>query len=98
LILVFQVIGVLPNIVSKDREMALQEWAVLIGCGDDLQLAAIVDQPAPAGAKLFGGGFVELLLEILEAAKILLDLVCDLAGGLSAALRLHDLPEHGVVH
>ena len=77
--------------------MALDQRAVLVGCGNDLQLAAVIDQPAPTGTKLLGRGFVELLFEVFEAAKVLLDLFGDLAGGLSSALGLHDLPEHGVV-
>jgi len=77
--------------------MALRDRVVLIGCGDDLQLAALEDEPAPAGAELLGGGLVELLLEVVEGAEVLLDLFGDLALRFAAALGLHDLPEHGVV-
>ena len=59
--------------------------------------AALVDEEAPAGAELLGGGFVEELLEVGEAAEVLGDLGGDVAGGFAAAVGLHDLPEHGVV-
>jgi hypothetical protein len=75
----------------------VRERVVLVGGGDDLELAAFEDEPAPAGAELLGGGLVEGLLEGLEVAEVGLDLGGDGAGGLAAALGLHDLPEHGVV-
>ena len=61
------------------------------------ELAALEDEPAPAGAELLGGGLVEELFEGLEVAEVGFDLGGDVAGGLAAALGLHDLPEHGVV-
>ncbi len=60
--------------------MALQERAVLVGGGDDLQLA-VPDEPAPSRAELLRGGFVELFLEILKAAEVFFDLVGDGALG-----------------
>ena len=70
---------------------------VLVGGGDDVEFAALEDEPAPAGAELLGGGFVEVFFEGFEVAEVGLDLLRDVAGGLAAALGLHDLPEHGVV-
>ena len=40
-----------------------------------VELAALEDEPAPAGAELLGCGLVELLLEGLEIAEVGLDLV-----------------------
>jgi len=37
-------------------------------------------------------------LKAFEIAEVSLDLRRDGAGRIAAALRLHDLPEHGVVH
>ncbi len=96
-VLVFQVIGVLPDIVAEDGVVSLRERGILVGGGDDLQLAAVQNEPAPSGAELLCRGFVELLLKGLEIAEVLLDLLADFAGGFTSALRLHNLPEHGVV-
>src|ERR1700678_31286 len=63
LVLVLQVISVLPDIIAQNRVMPLRERIVLIRSGDDLQLAAFINQPAPARAKLLRGGLVEGLLE-----------------------------------
>ena len=71
----------LPDIVAEDRVEALGERVVLVGGGDDLELAGLEDEPAPAGAELLGGGFVEQLLEVLEVAEVGLDLGGDGAGG-----------------
>src|SRR6202034_3902055 len=75
-VLILQVISVLPNIVAQNGEVSLRQRAVLVRTRNDLQLS-IPDQPAPPGAELFRGGFVELLLEILKAAKVFLDLLAD---------------------
>src|SRR5579872_3254333 len=61
-VLVLQIVGMLPHVVAQDREESLGKRAVLVSGGDDLQLA-VPDQPAPAGAELLRGGFVELLFE-----------------------------------
>src|ERR1700733_14596753 len=55
LVLVFEVVGVLPDVVAEDGVVTLRERVVLVGGGDDLQLAALEDEPAPAGAELLGG-------------------------------------------
>src|SRR5579875_81416 len=96
-IVVLQVVGVLPYVVAQNGIEALHEGAVLIRRGDDLQLAAAIDQPAPAGAELLGRRLVELLLESVEGAEVFLNLLCDRANGIAATLRLHQLPEHRVV-
>src|SRR5271170_3802822 len=97
LVLVLEVVGVLPDVVAEDGVVTLRDGAILVRRGDDFQLAALEDQPAPAGAELLRGGFVEELLEVFKGAEVGLDLSSDLAGGFAATARLHDLPEHGVV-
>src|ERR1039458_5483613 len=93
----FQVVGVLPDVVAEDGVEAIGEGTVLVGGGDDGELAGLEDEPAPAGAELLGGGLVEELFEALEVAEVGLDLGGDVAMRLAAAFGLHDLPEHGVV-
>src|SRR5579872_1408559 len=91
-IIVFQVVGMLPDVVAENWEQALGDWVVLIRCSDDLYFAAgLAGKPDPAAAKLFGAGIVKLGLKILEVAESFLDHVRDRAVGLAAALGLHDL-------
>src|SRR5712692_4877841 len=48
-VLVLKIVGVLPDIVAHDWMVAIHQWAVLVGGGDDLELATpIEDQPGPA--------------------------------------------------
>src|SRR5262249_11054075 len=51
----------------------------------------------PSAAELLGASIVELGLKIFEAAEGLLDDFGNRAGGITAALGLHDLPEHSVI-
>jgi hypothetical protein len=90
---------VLPDVIAHDGEIAVGERVVLVGGGDNLELAALgAHQPHPAATEQLGAGIVELLLEIGEAAKSLFDSFGDFAGWLAAALGFHDAPEHAVVH
>ena len=59
-VLVFEVVGVLPDVVAEDGVDALAERVVLVGGGDDLELAALEDEPTPAGAELLRGGLIEM--------------------------------------
>ncbi len=60
----------LPDVVAEDGVEALGEGRVLVGGGEDLELARGEDQPAPAGAELLGCGLVEGLFEGFEAAEV----------------------------
>src|SRR5271165_2335423 len=73
-VVVLEIVGVLPDIVAEDRVVARGERAVLVRGGDDLELA-VENQPAPSGAELLGGGFVEQLLEVFKGAEVLDDLL-----------------------
>src|SRR6266550_1058341 len=97
-ILVLKVVGVLPNVVAHDGIVAVHVRAVLVGSRRDLQLATPVkDEPCPAGTKAFDTRVVEGGLEGVERAECTLDGTGDSAGWLSAAVGLHDLPEHRMV-
>src|SRR5215831_12026223 len=96
-VLVLEVVGVLPDVISEDRVEALAERRVLVGRRDDLQLATLDHKPAPSGAELLGSGLVEGLLEGFKIAEVLLDLVGEGsarraadAGGIG---RAHDRPK-----
>ena len=63
-VVVFQVVGVLPDIVAEDGIQALRDRAVLIRRADDLHFAAgLAGEPNPSAAELLGAGIVELGLE-----------------------------------
>ena len=96
-VLVLEVVGMLPHIVAQDGVFALRERTVLVGACGDYQFAAVPEQPAPPGTKLFGSGFVEDLLESTEVAEVLPNLLSDFASGIAASAGLHDVPKHGVV-
>src|SRR5215210_1462469 len=91
-VLVLQVVGVLPDVDAQERRRAIHQRAVLIGLADDVELAVLGDQPAPAGAEQVGGRVGELFLERPEVAERLEDGVAERAGGRAAAVRAHDLP------
>ena len=98
-VVIFQVIGVLPNVIAKNRKQTLGNGIVLIGGADDLQFTArFARKPYPSAAELLGPGVVEFGFEVVEVAEAFLDHIRDCATGLAAAFRLHDLPEHGVIH
>src|SRR5260370_24003851 len=96
-VLVLEVVGMLPDVIAQDRVQTLRERVVLVRCRDDLQLAAIEHQPAPARAELLRRRLVEQLLEVRERSEGCLGLVGDRARRVSAAAWLHDLPEHRAV-
>src|ERR1044072_5676058 len=55
-ILVFQIVRVLPDIETEDGGLTLHEGVVLVGRARDRELAAVLDQPCPSGAKPTGSG------------------------------------------
>jgi len=69
-VLVLKVVRVLPHIVAEDRIQTLLKGRILIRGRDDLQLSALLNQPAPSGTKLFRGCLVEELLESFEIAEV----------------------------
>src|SRR5690348_16202625 len=93
-VLVLEVVRVLPDIQAEDRgRLPVHDRVVLVRRADDRELAAVVDQPGPAGTEAGAAGRVELLLELLEVAEGLVDRLGELAARCAAALGRHDLPE-----
>src|ERR1035438_9731939 len=101
LVLVLEVVGVLPDVIAGDGVVALGQGRILVGGGDDPELAADKDDPSPAGAELLGGGLIEGLLEGFEVAEVGGDLVGDGTGRRAThtgrAGGTHEIPEGGVV-
>src|ERR1700684_4393791 len=58
-VVVFQVVGVLPDVVAEDGIVALGDGTVLIGRAHDVDFAAgLAGQPDPSAAELFDAGVV----------------------------------------
>lgn len=63
-------------------EIHTEQW-VLISSGDDLELLGplIPPKPAPAGTLNRGGLCIHLSLEVVDGAKVRVDLFCESAAG-----------------
>lgn len=61
----------LPHVKSQDWRVG-QQWVLVLG-GRDVQSAITVSEPDPARSLKSEGGCVELLLETVEAAELLVD-------------------------
>ena len=68
-ILLINIIGMFPYIDAHKRCLALADGVVLVGRGYDFKIALIQNQPGPSAAKTCVGGIAELFLEVVEAAK-----------------------------
>src|SRR3954469_19224849 len=95
---VVDVVGVLPDVAAEDRGGAVHQRILAVRGLGNLELAVLDLEPAPAGAELADAGRLEVRLELLEAAEVLVDLFLDLARQLgAAAIGLHPAPEMDVV-
>lgn len=76
-----------PNIASQHGGLALSERVSSIVSTDDFELVVVVaNQPDPARSEVVEGLFLELLLELVEAAEGSVDRISNLASGSIAAL------------
>src|SRR5674476_263541 len=83
---------------AHHRELAFHHGAILVGGGDDVELAVGLHEPGPAGAEARGRRLGELLLEPVEAAERGCDGLGYVADRRSTGARGHDLPEHRMVN
>ena len=98
-IVVFQIVGVLPNVVAHDGVQALRDGTVLVGSGDNFHFALIVGgEPDPSTAELARTGGIELFLKLLKSPNVFLMTSPTGPAGSPPPSRFHDAPEHGVVH
>src|SRR5436305_796698 len=87
-----------PYVIAQHGIITVCKWAILVGCGGDGKIAApIQDEPDPTGAEALGTSVVESCLKGIERAKFSVNRGCQVTGRCAAAVRLHDLPEHGMV-
>src|ERR1700721_2510502 len=97
-VVVFELIGVLPDVIAEDRQQAWGKRVVLVRSAKDLHFAGGFARHANASAaELFYSGIVELGLKILEVAEGFGDHFGDRAVRVASTFGLHDLPEHAVV-
>ncbi len=109
-VLVFEVVGVFPDVDAEDgfacggagggEDGFGHDGVVLVGGGGDGEFAVFDDEPGPAGAEAFGAGFLEFGFEIGEGAEGGFDGVAESAGGFTGAGAFggEEGPEEGVVH
>src|SRR5262245_44150674 len=96
-ILIFEVIGVLPDIQAEQGLKAVAQRSILVGSGLNAQFFAVDDEPGPAAAEDFGGGISEFFFEAGKVAKAFIDSLGEFAFGFAAAAFLHHLPKKRVV-
>src|SRR5205823_14605631 len=60
LVLIFQVVGMLPDVDAEDGRLAVHEGAILVRRAEDLQLAVGEDEPGPAAAEAADAGLLDL--------------------------------------
>ena len=78
-VLVVEIISVLPDVAADDGRAfhaghgLTHEGAVLVGGGDDFELAVVDHEPSPTAAEARGPGLFKGLLESVEAAEFGVD-------------------------
>src|SRR6478735_6849875 len=70
---VVDVVGVLPHVDGEQRLLTVLEGQVGVGRLGHLELAAVVDQPGPAGAELGDAGLGDLGAELVVGAEVGVD-------------------------
>src|SRR5436190_18609605 len=96
-VLEVEVVGVLPHIAGQERGLAFGQRVDRIRRPGNRELAAVGDEPGPAAAELADRGRLEIILEFGETAEIAVDALGEVAARGAAALRLHAVPEKGMV-
>src|SRR5579872_94802 len=97
-VLVFQIIGVFPDVVAHDRFESVRHGVVLVGSTRHRELAiARADEPDPTAAELLDPGVSELFLERFEVPEARGKRVRKRAGRLLRAAGRHDGPKHRMI-
>src|SRR5262249_29997933 len=95
---VVNVVGMLPDIASENRQCAVHQRAFAVRRFADDQFAVLQCQPSPTGSELGHAGLREIFLHLGDAAEIAVDLAFKLAWDLSAAtVCFHPFQEWRVV-
>src|ERR1043166_2107219 len=92
-----------PNIAPEDRfslcatDRFAHDGIVLVGSGDDFELATVDHQPGPTAAEPAHAGGLELFFERIETAERGFDVVGQFSAGRATSVRAHEFPEHGMI-
>ena len=79
-ILVFQIVGVFPNVETQHRHVAMHDRAVLVGGAFDQELFVFIEaEPGPTAAKTAHARLLQRFFEGVEAAQFGFDGVGQLA-------------------
>ncbi len=98
LVLEIQIVGMLPNIHGEERRAVfICERCIGVRRFANFNLAALSDEPRPAGAELGRAGFGEFVFKTVIAAEGGVDGVTHSAGRGAAAIGRHGMPIEGVV-
>ena len=88
----------LPNVQSQYRHQFIINGIILVGrAGNDQSTVSIHTQPGPSAAKARHGGLSELLFEAFKRSECGVDSFSQLSLWLSASIRAHAWPEHGMI-
>jgi len=89
---------VLPNVHSQQGFVACCQRCACGAHVDDVNAAvSFLDQPSPTRTKITHSAFHESFFESSIRAKFGVDGSSQSTGGLATAMRLHAIPEKGVV-
>src|SRR6185503_6363500 len=99
LVLVLKIVGMFPNIAAQNwsalaaGDRLAHQRIVLIRGGANLQLAAIGDEPYPAGSETSQASRFKLFLEGIKAAKRAVDSFSHLSRRCAASFWSEQFPE-----
>src|SRR5690242_17584807 len=96
-VLVIEVVGMLPDVDSQHRDLAMGDRRICVVGGSDGELAAVQYKPGPAAAELPHGGSREFLGEGVIATQIAFDARRDLAIRSATAVRVQRAPIECVI-
>src|SRR6266496_6289351 len=79
-VLVLEIVGVLPDVDTEDRRVAIHQGTVLIWRRNNFELSILVfNQPRPAAAKTAHASSSKFLFEFVKAAERGFDIIGEFA-------------------
>src|SRR5580704_7693059 len=96
-ILIFQIVGVLPDIETEHGFASEHEGCVLIRCRIDSELAILDDEPSPPRTEAAQAGGGEFFLKAGEGAKSGLNGIGEIARRLATTALFHLGPEERMI-
>ncbi len=98
LVLIFQIVGVLPDIETEQGcAGVIHEGVILVRRAGDGELAVFLHEPGPARAEATDAGFGEGFFEGIEGTEGSIDGIGQSTGRSAASIGGHAVPEEGVI-